>query len=582
MTAHRISGDGARQAVAATCPSRNTDREASGHERTNASHVAAPKASQDTAAISATVAAAAARNTACATQRAKSVSSIGLLGRKSPAVVGAVSATAVWPVASELALRPYDRRVAEGLNGNLCPWLAFKADIALQHGLRHTTTRSRSAGVSAAAERRTRMAIAEVSTPRAAPPKDLYAIGEIPPLGHVPPKMHAWAIRKERHGPPETSFQIEVVPTWEIADDEVLVLVMAAGVNYNGVWAGLGQPISPIDGHKNPYHIAGSDASGIVWAVGDKVKRWKVGDEIIIHCNQDDGDDEDCNGGDPLLSPSQRIWGYETPDGSFAQFCRVQSRQLMPKPAHLTWEESACYTLTLATAYRMLFGHAPHTLKPGDNVLVWGASGGLGVFGLQLVAASGANAIAVVSDASKMEYVFNLGAKGAINRKEFKCWGQMPTVNTPEYNAWTKEARQFGKAIWEITGKRDVDIVFEHPGEATFPVSCLVVKRGGMVVFCAGTTGYNLTFDARYVWMRQKRIQGSHFAHLKQASAANQFVLDRRIDPCLSKVFTWDKIPAAHQIMWKNQHPPGNMAVLVSAPRTGCRTLEDAMEPAYE
>src|SRR6185295_8100572 len=228
------------------------------------------------------------------------------------------------------------------------------------------------------------MSVAELSVPRVVPPKDLYEIGEIPPLGHVPAKMYAWAIRKERHGPPESSFQIEVVPTWTIADDEVLVFVMAAGVNYNGVWAGLGTPVSPIDGHKNPYHIAGSDASGIVWAVGEKVKRWKVGDEIIIHCNQDDGDDDECNGGDPLLSPSQRIWGYETPDGSFAQFCRVQSRQLMPKPAHLTWEESACYTLTLATAYRMLFGHAPHTLKPGDHVLIWGASGGLGVFGVQL------------------------------------------------------------------------------------------------------------------------------------------------------------------------------------------------------
>jgi len=316
--------------------------------------------------------------------------------------------------------------------------------------------------------------------------------------------------------------------------------------------------------------------------VGAKVKRWKVGDEIIVHCNQDDGDDEDCNGGDPLLSPSQRIWGYETPDGSFAQFCRVQSRQLMPKPQHLTWEESACYTLTLATAYRMLYGHAPHTLKPGDNVLIWGASGGLGVFGVQLVAASGANAIAIVSDESKAEYVFNLGAKGVIYRKEFKCWGQMPTVGTPEYNEWTKEARNFGKAIWQITGKRDVDIVFEHPGEQTFPVSCLVVKRGGMVVFCAGTTGYNLTFDARYVWMRQKRIQGSHFAHLKQASAANQFVLDRRVDPCLSKTFPWTQIPAAHQMMWKNQHPPGNMAVLVNAPRPGCRTLDDALEPGEE
>jgi crotonyl-CoA carboxylase/reductase len=228
----------------------------------------------------------------------------------------------------------------------------------------------------------------------------------------------------------------------------------------------------------------------------------------------------------------------------------------------------------------MLFGHPPHTLKPGDNVLVWGGSGGLGVFGVQLVAASGANAIAVISDASKADYVLNLGAKGYINRKDFNCWGQMPKVGTPEYDTWTKEARRFGKAIWDITGKRDVDIVFEHPGESTFPVSCLVVKRGGMVVFCAGTTGYNLTFDARYVWMRQKRVQGSHFAHLKQASLANRFVIEQRIDPCMSEVFSFEDIPRAHMKMWKNEHPPGNMAVMVNAPRTGLKNFEDVVEAA--
>ena len=341
---------------------------------------------------------------------------------------------------------------------------------------------------------------------------------------------------------------------------------------------GLGQPISPFDVHKAALHVAGSDASGIVWAVGAKVKRWKVGDEVIVHCNQDDGDDEECNGGDPMFSPSQRIWGYETPDGSFAQFCRVQSRQLMPRPQHLTWEESACYTLTLATAYRMLFGHPPHTLKPGDNVLVWGASGGLGVFAIQLIAASGANPIGVIADESRRDFVKSLGASGVINRTDFKCWGQMPTVNTPEYNDWVKEARRFGKAIWDITGKKDVDMVFEHPGEATFPVSALVAKRGGMVVFCAGTTGFNLTFDARYVWMRQKRIQGSHFAHLKQATAANEFIINRRIDPCMSEVFSWKDIPLAHTKMWKNQHKPGNMAVLVNAPREGLRSVEDVQE----
>ena len=141
-------------------------------------------------------------------------------------------------------------------------------------------------------------------------------------------------------------------------------------------------------------------------------------------------------------------------------------------------------------------------------------------------------------------------------------------------------ARKFGKAIWDITGKKDVDTVFEHPGEQTFPVSCFVVKRGGMVVFCAGTTGFNLTFDARFVWMRQKRIQGSHFANLKQASAANKFVIDRRIDPCMSEVFPWTEIPVAHTKMWKNQHEPGNMAVLVNAPTTGLRTFEDVLDAA--
>ncbi len=415
------------------------------------------------------------------------------------------------------------------------------------------------------------------------PLKDLYEVGEIPPLGHVPKSMYAWVIRKDRHGPPETSMQVEVVPTWELDSHEVLILVMAAGVNYNGVWAALGVPVSVLDQHKHPYHIAGSDAAGIVWAVGSKVKRWKVGDEVVIHCNQDDGDDEECNGGDPMFSSSQRIWGYETPDGSFAQFARVQDRQIMERPHHLTWEESACYTLTLATAYRMLFGHRPQVLRPGQNVLVWGASGGLGSMAVQLIATAGANAIGVISEDDKREFVMSLGAKGVINRKNFDCWGQMPTVNTPEYAAWFKEVRKFGAAIWEHTGKgNNVDLVFEHPGEATLPVSVFVVKRGGMVVICAGTTGYNLTLDARYLWMHQKRLQGSHFANLLQASQANRLVIERHIDPCMSEVFPWDDIPKAHMRMWKNEHRPGNMAVLVNALQPNLRTLEDVQEVSQQ
>jgi crotonyl-CoA carboxylase/reductase len=240
----------------------------------------------------------------------------------------------------------------------------------------------------------------------------------------------------------------------------------------------------------------------------------------------------------------------------------------------------------------MLFGHRPHILRPGHNVLVWGASGGLGSMAVQLIATAGANAIGVISDPDKRDFVMQLGARGVINRKDFDCWGRLPEVNDHGgYGAYMKEVRKFGKAIWETTGKgRDVDFVFEHPGEQTFPVSCFVVKRGGipvscfvvkrggMVVFCAGTTGYNLTFDARFVWMRQKRIQGSHFANLKQASQANTLMIERRIDPCMSEVFAWQDIPRAHTKMWQNKHRPGNMAVLVQSPRPGLHSLEDAIE----
>ena len=224
--------------------------------------------------------------------------------------------------------------------------------------------------------------------------------------------------------------------------------------------------------------------------MGDKVRRWKVGDEVVIHCNQDDGDDEHCNGGDPMYLAEPADLGLRDAE---RQLRAVHQRA---EPAADGAAEApelgavACYTLTLATAYRMLFGHAPHELRPGQNVLVWGASGGLGSYAIQLINTAGANAIGVISDENKRDFVLSLGAKGVINRKDFNCWGQMPTVNSPEYKEWLGEARKFGKAIWDITGKGvNVDMVFEHPGEATFPVCVLVVKKGGMVVICAGTSG---------------------------------------------------------------------------------------------
>ena len=404
-----------------------------------------------------------------------------------------------------------------------------------------------------------------------------FALGDIPPLGVVPQQMIAMTVRRERHGPPEGAFSRELVATPEPGPDEVLVYVMSAGVNYNGVWAALGQPLSPMDVHKDDFHIAGSDAAGVVWKVGNAVKTFKSGDEVVIHCNQTCGQCHNCNGGNPMLCREQQIWGYETNHGSFAQFCRVQAQQLLPKPKHLSWEEAGCYMLVYATAWRMLYGHPPHTLKPAMNVLVWGGSGGLGTMAIQICRAAGANAIAVVSSEEKGAHCLEMGAKAYINRKDFDCWGPLPdTADTAGYRGYLRRVRAFGKAIYDVTDGVDVDIVFEHPGEQTFPVSCYLVRRGGMVVFCAGTTGYNLTFDARYVWMRQKRIQGSHFASKFEADEANHLIMDGKVGTGLSRVFDFEDVAKPHTLMMENNHPPGNMVVRVNATAADCTNLAES------
>jgi crotonyl-CoA carboxylase/reductase len=235
--------------------------------------------------------------------------------------------------------------------------------------------------------------------------------------GELPPTMAAWVIREEREGEPLDAFQLEEIEVPEPGAFEVTVRVMAAGVNFNNVWAALGQPVSVFRSHAEDHHIGGSDASGIVWKVGDGVTRWAPGDEVVIHCNQASYEDPEVHGLDPLAAPSQKIWGYETTWGSFAQFCKVQAQQLLPKPQHLTWEEAASYGLTYFTAYRMLIDQCK--LQAGHNVLIWGAAGGLGVFATQLCATSGANAVGVVSSDEKGELVKRLGAVDYINRNDF-------------------------------------------------------------------------------------------------------------------------------------------------------------------
>jgi len=381
-------------------------------------------------------------------------------------------------------------------------------------------------------------------------------------LGETPETMQAIVIRKEREGDPMQSMKVEEVPVPELGPNDVLVLVMAAGVNFNGVWAAAGKPVSVFKMHKDPFHIAGSDASGIVWKIGKEVRRWKVGDEVVIHCNQSCGQCPECNGLDPMACSEQKIWGYETSWGSFAQFTKVQAQQLVHKPKQLSWEDAASYGLTYFTAYRMLVGRAQ--VKPGDNVLVWGAAGGLGIFALQICRILGANPIAVVSSPDKYDMVKSLGATGVINRKDFDfAWH---ANETPEQTKRRMdETKRLGAELRKLTGGKDPDVIFEHVGQETFPASVFLCKRFGKIVICGATSGFNLEFDVRYLWMRQKEILGSHFANAYQAERANELVITGKIKPVLDQVFDFVDTPLAHQLMKENKHK-GKLGIRIQAP----------------
>ncbi|GAA2338997.1 crotonyl-CoA carboxylase/reductase [Streptomyces caniferus] len=407
--------------------------------------------------------------------------------------------------------------------------------------------------------------------------REIYDIGEIPPLGDVPRYMHAALVRPERYGPPSTAMAVEPVEVPPVGRGQVLVMVMAAGVNYNGVWAGLGTPADVIaarrrQGDPHDFHISGSEGAGVVWAVGEGATQYRVGDQVIVAGVKWDESAPDIRmGTDPTASKSQRAWGYELNFGSFAQFTVVDEYQCHPKPAHLTWEQAGCFLGGGSTSYRMLNGWAPHTVQPDDPVLIWGGSGGLGSMAIQITDHFGGIPIAVVSDDDKAEHCLKLGARGVINRRDFDHWGRLPNAeDTAEFGRWQQGARAFGRRIWDILGeRRSPRIVLEHPGRDTLATSVYVCDHAGMVVTCAGTSGYNGDIDLRFLWMFQKRLQGSHAANVRETRAIINLVAAGRVDPCLNLTMPFEEISQAHQLVYENRHPAGNTAVLVNAPEPG-------------
>jgi crotonyl-CoA reductase len=386
---------------------------------------------------------------------------------------------------------------------------------------------------------------------------------------------------------PRKSVHLDEVPLPELGPGEALVAVMASAVNYNTVWTSIFEPVptfaflrkygrlSPLTKrHDLPYHVIGSDLSGVVLRVGAGVNKWKPGDEVVAHCLSVELEDA-AGHGDTMLDPEQRIWGFETNFGGLAEIALVKTNQLMPKADHLTWEEAASPGLVNSTAYRQLVSRNGAGLKQGDVVLIWGASGGLGSYATQYALNGGAIPVCVVSSPQKAEICRAMGAEVVIDRNAegYRFWSD-PVTQDP------KEWQRFGARIRELTGGEDPDIVFEHPGRETFGASVYVARRGGTIVTCASTSGFQHEYDNRYLWMNLKRIVGCHFANYREAWEANRLVHKGRIHPTLSRSYALGDAGQAAFDVHRNLHQ-GKVGVLCLAPGEGLGVRDSALRDRH-
>lgn len=376
---------------------------------------------------------------------------------------------------------------------------------------------------------------------------------------------------------PRKSLQIDEVPLPPLGPNDVLVAVMAAAVNYNTVWTSIFEPapgftyladfarMNKYNRHHNQdYHIMGSDASGVVIRTGEAVTRWEPGDRVTIYGAVVDPEAPE-NYADSLRNPKLRAWGFETNFGAFADFTVVRQNQLLPKPEHLTWEEAASMTLTASTTYRMLVSERGARMKQGDNILIWGASGGLGAFALQMALNGGGFPIAIVSSDWKAEMVRRLGCSAVIVLDHHKGEGNFLK---DDGSVALRDIQRLKVRIRRLTGGEDADIVFEHTGRATFAASVGVAKVGGKIVTCGSTSGYEHVYDNRYLWQTVKSIIGSHGANYMEAMDTIRLACKGSITPVLSTVYPFTDAKEAVYKLHNRSHV-GKIGLLCLAPQEG-------------
>src|ERR1051326_3977561 len=322
-----------------------------------------------------------------------------------------------------------------------------------------------------------------------------------------------------QHGGPEV-LEYTDVPDPSIRANEVLLEVKACALNHLDIFVRNGLP-----GIEIPLpHILGNDIAGVVREVGELVTWVKQGDEVMVQPGVSCGHCEACLNGRDNLCREYDIIGYRR-DGGYAELVAVPGVNIIPKRGGLSWEEAAALRLVPMTAWHMLVTRA--AVQPGEDVLVHAAGSGVGSIGIQIAKLRGARVITTASSDEKLAKARELGADETVNYTR---------------DDWPKEVKR-------LTSGRGVDVVFEHTGAATWPGSILFLKKGGRLVPCGATSGFDARTDLRHVFYRHLTILGSMMGSKADLRAAMKFIESGQIRAVIDRALPLAEARQAHELM---------------------------------
>ena len=327
------------------------------------------------------------------------------------------------------------------------------------------------------------------------------------------------AVQYTGHGGTEV-IEYGDYPDPEPGRDEVLVDVKAGALNFVDVWGRRGLPGLEVD----LPHVPGSDGAGVVEAVGADVTRFAPGDRVALSAGRWCGECEFCRAGEESACVEFTIIG-EHSQGVHAELAAVPADNLVAVPDGVDWEVAAAAPLVFQTAWRMLVTRAE--VRPGETVLVLGASGGVGHAAVQIAAHAGAEVIATASSEAKLEHALDCGADHAVDY----------------------EAEDFVAAVEDLTDGRGVDVVVDHVGKATWSGSLASLAKRGRLVTCGATTGAAPETDVRRLFWNQLTVLGSTMATPGEVDDVLALVWDGTFEPRRRAVLPMSETARAHELL---------------------------------